>query len=41
VTYLGARGLGEDTGMFDRGRWFHNAELLGGVFLSFGGKASQ
>jgi len=39
VTYLGARGLGEDTGMFDRGRWFHNAELLGGVFLSFGGKA--
>ena len=40
ATYLGARSLGEDRGMFDTGRWFPNAELLGGIFLSFGGKAS-
>jgi hypothetical protein len=40
ATYLGARSLGEDRGAFDRGRWFHNAGLLGGVFLSFGGKPS-
>ena len=38
ATYLGARSLGEDRGTFDRGRWFSNAEILGGVFLSFGGK---
>ncbi len=38
-TYLGARSLGEDEGMFDAGRWFFNAELLGGIVLSFGGKA--
>ena len=41
ATYLGARGLGEDRGAFDRGRWFPNAELLGGVFLSFGGTPAR
>jgi hypothetical protein len=40
ATYLGARSLGEDRGAFDRGRWFHSADLLGGAFLSFGGKPS-
>ncbi len=40
ATYLGARSLGEDHGFFDTGRWFPDAELLAGVFLSFGGKAS-
>ncbi len=38
ATYLGVRSLGEDRGTFDQGRWFTNAELLGGIFLSFGGK---
>lgn len=38
ATYLGKRRLGEDRGWSDAGRWFRNAELLGGVFLSFGGR---
>jgi outer membrane protein W len=38
ATYLGTRGRGEDRGWSDTGRWFRNAELLGGAFLSFGGK---
>ncbi len=38
ATYLGVRSLGENRGFWDTGRWFLNAELLGGVFLSFGGK---
>ncbi len=37
-TYLGVRSMGEDHGFWDQGRWFFNAELLGGIFLSFGGK---
>lgn len=37
ATYLGTRRLGEDTGWTDSGRWLRNGELLGGVFLSFGG----
>lgn len=37
ATYLGTRGLGEDTGWTDSGRWLRNGELLGGVFVSFGG----
>lgn len=38
ATYLGTRRFGEDQGWTDSGRWFRNAELLGGVFLSFGGR---
>ena len=38
ATYLGKRRLGEDGGLTDRGRWLTTADLLGGVFLTFGGK---
>jgi hypothetical protein len=38
ATYLGKRRLGEDRGAFDSGRWLTTAELLGGLFLTFGGK---
>jgi hypothetical protein len=37
ATYLGSRRF-EDHGFFDSGRWFRNGEILGGVFLSFGGR---
>lgn len=38
ATYLGKRRLGEDGGWTDRGRWLTTADLMGGVFLSFGGR---
>jgi outer membrane protein W len=38
ATYLGTRRFGEDQGWTDAGRWFRNAELLGGLFLTFGGR---
>ena len=38
ATYLGARRLDEDGGWTDRGRWLTSADLIGGVFLSFGGR---
>ncbi len=38
-TYLGVRRLGADRGITDTGRWFFNGELLGGIFLSFGGRS--
>jgi hypothetical protein len=38
ATYLGKRGFGRDRGWTDSGRWLPNAELLGGVFFSFGGR---
>ena len=41
TTYLGARRFGEDQGWTDTGRWFRNAELLGGIFLSFGGRQAR
>jgi outer membrane protein W len=41
ATYLGPRRLGEDQGWTDTGRWFRNAELLGGIFLSFGGRQTK
>lgn len=38
ATYLGKRAQAElDRGWTDSGRWFCDAELLGGVFFSFGG----
>jgi opacity protein-like surface antigen len=37
ATYLGQRSLGEDGGWTDNGRWFADAELTGGVFVSLGG----
>jgi opacity protein-like surface antigen len=37
ATYLGQRGLGEDEGWTDMERWFVDAELTGGVFVSLGG----
>ena len=39
ATYLGKRQFGKDGGWTDRGRWFANAELLGGFFLAFGGRS--
>lgn len=36
AAYLGRRRLGEDHGWADTGRWFRDAELTGGVFVSFG-----
>jgi hypothetical protein len=38
ATYLGVRGLGQDQGIFDTGRWFRDQEFLAGVFFSFGGR---
>jgi opacity protein-like surface antigen len=38
ATYLGRRSRGEDQGWTDAARWFKNAEVLGGVFFSFGGR---
>jgi opacity protein-like surface antigen len=38
AAYLGRRRLGEDHGWTDTGRWFRDAELIGGVFVSLGGK---
>ena len=37
TTYLGERRHGEDHGWTDTGRWFADAELTGGVFVSLGG----
>jgi hypothetical protein len=37
ATYLGKRAQ-EDRGWNDSGRWFVNEEILGGIFLSFGGR---
>ena len=37
ATYLGRRRHGEDHGWTDTGRWFADAELIGGVFVSLGG----
>jgi opacity protein-like surface antigen len=37
ATYLGVLGQGQDRGWTDTGRWFADAEITGGVFLSVGG----
>jgi hypothetical protein len=37
ATYLGRRSV-EDGGWTDTNRWFRNSEIVGGVFLSFGGE---
>ena len=41
ATYLGRRAAREDQGLADTGRWFKNAEILGGVFFSFGGRTGS
>jgi hypothetical protein len=35
ATYLGRRGLGQDQGWTDTGRWFRDSEISGGVFFAF------
>jgi hypothetical protein len=37
ATYLGKGRFGTDKGFVDGARWFTNADVLGGAFLSFGG----
>lgn len=40
ATYLGKRRV-EDGGWSDTRRWFRNEEILGGLFLAFGGKPGR